>query len=151
MFYSTSTRQILKNAQRPNNRQFHNKTHNFNIQGGSLFQFKQQKDCHHNIIKLTWAVKSLDMNHVHLLSMGSFPWKHDCISTFTYCNCYIWNLSPCWCRMINHAFQHVCRYNNWFLHTVAPSNDVFLFAWSWNSLTKQGIQVLWLNSKQDKY
>lgn len=68
------------------------------------------------------------MNQGNLLSVGSFSWKHNCISTFSYCNCNVRNFCPCWCWMINHAFQHICCYNNWFLHAVTPSNDVFLFA-----------------------
>ena len=59
--------------------------------------------------------------------MSSFSRKHDSISTFSHCYCDVRDFCPCWCWVIDHAFQHVCCYNNWFLHTVAPSNYVLLY------------------------
>lgn len=58
--------------------------------------------------------------------MSSFPRKHYSVTALANCYCDVRDLCSSWCRMNNHAFQHVCGNNNRFAHTPAHSNDLFL-------------------------
>lgn len=62
----------------------------------------------------------------YLLPVSSLAREHDSISTLSNCNRNVRDFCPCWSRMVDHAFQHVCCYYHWFSHAVTLSDNLFL-------------------------